>query len=472
MLEALCAASARLAAGVPTGWFLVCLGLALPQLYAVLRFQLGLRRREPQPAAWPSASVIVPCKGAGPDLEGNIRALLGQDYPGSVEFIFAVPGGDDPAGPVLRRVVCERPERRAAVVACAEAPRVCGGKVLGLLAGARAAGGDILLFADSDLRVRPDWCRRLVAGLGDPRVAAAFSAMLYLPGGRGLAGWLRLAWTGWGIPWLEPLTSLAGQSMAVFRKDFESLGVARAWASSVSDDLTLARLCRAAGRRTRFVGGAMPVGSWSGSLRQTLGLFNRWTAILRVYDRRIWLAGLVLTALKWSAAARAAQSWSALPLLAFMLGADMLCLGWFCAAAARNVPGLFDQAPPLLRRAPFLAGLAAPLLWPAHAVNFAYSLIAPAIAWSGWSYELQGPDRVAAAAGEAAATEAFADSSRRLAAAALSGAVLGWAYWPGRNGLAAWAAFVPLLWAVAREPGARGAFRKGWLFGAAGTMAR
>ena len=464
--------AASLLSGLPTGWLLVCLGIGLIQACAAVRFLRGLGREAASPSArWPAVCVIVPCKGAAPDLAENLRALLRQSYPGAAEYVFVVPRADDPAHEALRPLVSGF-QGRARVLVSGAAPRRCSEKCLNLLAGVAAAGPDceVLLFADSDMRVRPDWMRRMVAPLSDPAAGVCTSAMLYIPEGFELSSWLRLAWMGWAIPWLEPMGCVTGQSLAVRREDFDALGVREAWGTTVSEDLTLAALCRKAGRRVLFVAGAMPVSRGPGGLRATLGLFNRWMTLLRVYDRRIWLAGLLLTALKWAAVARALQAPAARPLLALLAAADMAYLGAVLGGLRRHVPELFRDGPACLRRAPSLAAVAAPALWVVHAVNYAYSLVAPGIGWGGYTYELRGPAQVRAVPGEAAAAAGFARGLRRLGLVLLTGALCGAAYWPGSWGLLAWLVFVPLLWVVSEES-AWGALRCGWLFGTAAAAA-
>ena len=53
--------------------------------------------------------LITPCKGFDVDLEGNLAALLRQDYP-DYEVTFVVESDADPACPVIRRVMAGHPQ--------------------------------------------------------------------------------------------------------------------------------------------------------------------------------------------------------------------------------------------------------------------------------------------------------------------------------------------------------------------------
>ncbi|KKK47409.1 hypothetical protein LCGC14_3155500, partial [marine sediment metagenome] len=64
----------------------------------------GLRSHRPHGRA----AVFAPCKGVDVDLEENLCALLRQDYD-DYEVTFIVESADDPACPVIRRLMAEHP---------------------------------------------------------------------------------------------------------------------------------------------------------------------------------------------------------------------------------------------------------------------------------------------------------------------------------------------------------------------------
>ena len=76
---------------------------------------------------------------------------------------------DDPALPLLREIQQEfGPER--VTVAITDSEPVVNGKIQNLLGGIKAARHPVVVISDSDMRLRPDYLRVLVAPLADPDV--------------------------------------------------------------------------------------------------------------------------------------------------------------------------------------------------------------------------------------------------------------------------------------------------------------
>ncbi|MEK7743728.1 MAG: glycosyltransferase family 2 protein, partial [Elusimicrobiota bacterium] len=138
-----------------------CLGLAASQLFAAVRFLRRARsqKEKPLPAAQPPVSVIIPCAGESPELEASVRALLEQEYPGEAEFLFVCPGKDDPSFLKLSSLLGWRKDGKCSLLASGLAPSRSSGKAADLLfaAGRARSSSELLLFVDSDLRVRPGW---------------------------------------------------------------------------------------------------------------------------------------------------------------------------------------------------------------------------------------------------------------------------------------------------------------------------
>ncbi len=93
-------------------------------------------------------SVIVPCRGIEPGLERNLNAVLGQER-GGFEAIFVVDSIDDPAVPVIEKVIA--PFDTARLIVSGEA-RTSGQKVHNLIKAVKSVDQDskALVFADSD----------------------------------------------------------------------------------------------------------------------------------------------------------------------------------------------------------------------------------------------------------------------------------------------------------------------------------
>ncbi len=413
-------------------------GLAAIQFAAALRFFLRQRRRLPAlPEPPPPLAIVVAYKGGSAGLAEHAAALLAQDYPGPVEWLLTVGEAGDPARATLESAAAGR--KGAKVVVAGEAPSRSSAKAVNLLAGVAAASPDarVFLFADADLRVGRDWASLMVAGLQQEGAVLSTSVMLSLGGG--FASRLRLSWMAFGLPWFEPMGLAAGQSLAVRRSDFEALGAAELWRGSVSEDLALCARARERGGRVSLVMAAAPVSLEDGGAREALSQFNRWMTLFRFYRPDVWALGFAVTAVKLGALVQACQRPWCGPLAAVVLGGDFaFLLAALVAAGGRGVG----------------AAALAPLLLPVLALNYLASSFYREIVWSGWSYRLDGTK---AEPGDAPARAARRARLLRLLACALGGAAFGLAYLPGRWGVLAWAAFVPLLWALAQAPPAAAA---------------
>ncbi|HTW51922.1 MAG TPA: bacteriohopanetetrol glucosamine biosynthesis glycosyltransferase HpnI [Stellaceae bacterium] len=126
------------------------------------------RRRVVLPEERPAISVLKPLYGAEPGLYENLLSFVDQDYP-AVQIVFGVREPDDGALPIARRVIAERPSRDITLIADS---RVSGRnlKVANLVNMLPAARHDLLVFADSDMRVGRDYLATVTAPLRDPAI--------------------------------------------------------------------------------------------------------------------------------------------------------------------------------------------------------------------------------------------------------------------------------------------------------------
>lgn len=379
-----------------------CAAAGLVQLAMLAAMYLRRRRDEPEsPAARPSVEVIVPCKGVPPGLAENALALRAQAYPGAAEVLFVVPDGKDPAVPVLMRAAAApaasgAPAWLRARVAVSEAkPERCSGKAADLAWALRRSSGaasELVVFADADLRVAPGWLTRLTAPLRDPAVSAATAMALPVP--QRLEFWsvLRMLWTAYGLPFLDAGGLLCGQSLAARRADLDAWQVPALWERVVLEDLALANLIRGRGGKVVFVHGALSAAREACGPAEFWGVFSKWTLLFRVYERRVWVLGLVLTLFKVYCLASGLARPHGAGLLAALWGFDALFLALVLAWARAESPFASAGTPPA---ALFLCAAAgAPLLPLCHLVNYAASLGPARVRWGGRTYLLRAPDDV------------------------------------------------------------------------------
>jgi ceramide glucosyltransferase len=219
---------------------------------------LAFRRRRARPSAFaPPVTILKPVCGVGGHLYESLRSFCVQDYP-DYQVVFGVRHADDPAVAVVYRLMSEHPDLDLRLVVN---DRSAGAnpKVSNLANLCEAAKYDMLVVADSDVRVGPDYLRAVVAPLEDPAVGLA--SCLY----RGVADaglWPALGAmfvNQWFFPSalvgarLEGVNHAFGATMVCRRETLEALGGFRALAPYLADDYRLGHLVAAAGGRVVIV---------------------------------------------------------------------------------------------------------------------------------------------------------------------------------------------------------------------------
>jgi ceramide glucosyltransferase len=141
---------------------------------AVVRFGLRKRREARRPAEFlPPVSVLKPMHGTEPGMERNLESFFEQDYP-EFELLFCARQESD-EGLLLARAVGERyPQVNARYVTCGEPfPEFHNAKVFSLAKLDSVAAHDLYITSDADVRVRPNYLRRMVQYLRDPQMGLA-----------------------------------------------------------------------------------------------------------------------------------------------------------------------------------------------------------------------------------------------------------------------------------------------------------
>jgi ceramide glucosyltransferase len=118
--------------------------------------------------ALPPISILKPLKGTDPEIYESFRSHCLQDYP-EYEIIFGVSDPNDLAIDSVKELQREFPNRGIQLVV---SPKVLGAnvKVSNLAQMLAEARYDHLIVNDSDIRVEPDYLRRVTAPLADLRM--------------------------------------------------------------------------------------------------------------------------------------------------------------------------------------------------------------------------------------------------------------------------------------------------------------
>jgi ceramide glucosyltransferase len=212
--------------------------------------------RKPSPPRYsPPVSVLKPLQGDDGHLYANLRSFCQQVYP-NYQLLFGVQDPADPAVAIVNRLIREFPHLDMALVV--------GGPLIGtnlkvsnLANLSQRAKHEVLVVADADMRVTPNYLRVVVAPLEDPAVGLV--TCLYKGKGSARAGvWSTLGAmfiNEWFVPSalagarLEPIRHAFGATMAFRRDTLASIGGFKAVADYLADDYMLGWLISCQGLR-------------------------------------------------------------------------------------------------------------------------------------------------------------------------------------------------------------------------------
>lgn len=121
----------------------------------------------------PPISIIKPVKGADAEALANFSSFCRQNYP-EFQLIFALASADDPAGALIRQLMAAFPAVDIGLVIDGTS-HGSNAKVGNLLNAWPAVKYDLVIVSDSDIRVGPDYLRRLAVHFADPDVGMVTS---------------------------------------------------------------------------------------------------------------------------------------------------------------------------------------------------------------------------------------------------------------------------------------------------------
>ena len=319
-------------------------------IYSTAHFLADAKRRAKGSADFtPPVSCLKPIKGLDVDAYENYASFCRQDYP-EYEILFCV-DADDPALPVLEKLVRDFPERDIRLLFGSGRDAI-NDKVARLVRLTNEAKYDLFVITDGDVRVRPDYLRAVAAPFRDAKVGAATCLYVSTQEKSFLEELQSISmisdfFAGIIVAWqVDGVKFTLSQSILTTRKNIEGFGGYQLIEDRPADDLYIGRLAAEQGFEVRLLPYVVQSVADFQTLREFLYKRVRWMTVMRLM--RPWgHLGLLFTwGLPWALVAVALHpSWS---IAAAYLGtyiALRIAMTWLIGIGAMKQTGLWKKMP-------------------------------------------------------------------------------------------------------------------------------
>jgi ceramide glucosyltransferase len=255
----------------------------------------------------PPVSNLKPIRGLDPEAYENFASFCRQDYP-DYEILFCVGDREDPVLPLIDRLMREFPERRIRVL-YGSGRDATNDKVAKLARLVTEAAHEHVVISDSDVRVRPDYLRTVIAPLADPRIGAV--TCFYLPIEERTfvdhlqsVGMMSDFYAGIVVAWqLDGVKFALGPTIATTRERLAAFGGYEAIENRPADDLLVGRLIADQGYEVELSRHPVETVADYHSFGELFHKRMRWIVVMR-YMRPWGHFGLLFThGLPWAIAA-------------------------------------------------------------------------------------------------------------------------------------------------------------------------
>ena len=126
-------------------------------------------------------TIIHPIKDLDYELEKNLESWFKQDYQGPVEHIFSFQDPEDPAIAVVKNFIDKHHQIDSQIIVNPVIPGL-NGKSSNMVNGMKLSKYDIVLFGDSDIRIKPDFVLKMVRPLKDEKVGITTCGQINMGG--------------------------------------------------------------------------------------------------------------------------------------------------------------------------------------------------------------------------------------------------------------------------------------------------
>jgi ceramide glucosyltransferase len=348
-------------------------------LAATALFGRFFARARPEPEGFPPVTVVKPLRGSEWALLQNLSSFCMQDYPGKVQYLFGASDAGDPALKAVDELRRLQPDAHLTVVVDS---RLHGPnrKVSNLINMLPRAEHDVLVFADSDVGVAPDYLRSVVGELQRPGVGLVTCVYRGEPDP---GPWPRLSAIATNYQFLPSVViGLAlgmarpcfGQTIAMRRETLVGIGGLGQFASHLAEDHAIGEAVRALGEEVAIPPFAIAHACVETSLGKLVAHELRWSRTIRAVDPAGHLGSALVNPF-------------ALALLAVLLSGFAPWSWWLAALALASRIALKLRVDRVLRLASRDLWLLP--LWDLVSMGiFAASLCSAHVTWRGFRYKV------------------------------------------------------------------------------------
>jgi ceramide glucosyltransferase len=246
-------------------------------------------RPQPAPEPAPDLTILKPLHGDEAGLYENLASFCEQDYSGVVQIVFGVENPNDPAIAVVDRLCAAYPGKALELVV---EPRAVGSnpKVANLINMSGRIAHDVIVLADSDIRVRRDYLARLVGAL-ERQGGGAVSCPYYgISTGSLWSHLAQLTIDSHFLPGVVVGTRLKlsqpclGSTIALRRSSLSAIGGFEPLADCLADDYVLGELLRERGEPVSVLSFAVGHVCAESSIVELWRHELRWALTIRTVD--------------------------------------------------------------------------------------------------------------------------------------------------------------------------------------------
>jgi ceramide glucosyltransferase len=332
--------------------------------------------------AVPGVSVLKPLHGDEPGLFENLNSFCTQDYPGRMQVVFGVQDTSDAAVAVVKRLQNIQAARDLDLVIETKVHGL-NRKVSNLVNMAPRIQHDVVVIADSDMRVDPNYLSRVIAALDEPGVGAVTCLYYGVPVTSIWAGLSALAINAHFLPSVVFGLALGlarpcfGSTLALRRQTLGAIGGFKAFVNCLADDYAMGEALRSRGCTISIPPFAIAHMCTLSSPRDFWHHELRWARTIKSIDPVGYAGSIVAHPLPWA-------------LIAALLGAGSIALVPAIAIAVASI--VCRMA--LLRQVERAYALPPQAYWLVPArdllsfILFVVSFVGRSVSWKGYRYRI------------------------------------------------------------------------------------